>query len=74
MQAAGLIGKSVLVAGSGLTLVDGEALGGARLAGPADKVTLSILDAAGKVVQSQNLGRPRGRQLQLRLGRQDRCR
>jgi flagellar basal-body rod modification protein FlgD len=56
MQAAGLIGKSVLAAGSGLTLVDGEALGGARLAGPADKVTLSILDAAGKVVQSQNLG------------------
>jgi flagellar basal-body rod modification protein FlgD len=56
MQAAGLLGKSVLVPGSRLALGDGEAGGGANLAGPADKVTLSILDAAGKVVQSQNLG------------------
>ncbi|MEF8768187.1 MAG: flagellar hook assembly protein FlgD [Candidatus Accumulibacter phosphatis] len=56
MQAAGLLGKHVLVPGSRLALSDGEAGGGANLAGPADKVTLSILDAAGKVVQSQNLG------------------
>ncbi|HNC20691.1 flagellar hook assembly protein FlgD [Accumulibacter sp.] len=56
MQAAGLIGKSVLVPGSRLALSDGGAGGGANLAGPADKVTLTILDAAGKVVQSQNLG------------------
>ena len=62
MQAAGLIGKSVLVPGSRLALSDGgagggaKASGGANLAGPADKVTLTILDAAGKVVQSQNLG------------------
>lgn len=56
MQAAGLIGKSVLVPGSQLVLGDGETSGGANLAGPADKVTLTILDATGKVVQSQNLG------------------
>ncbi len=56
MQAAGLLGKRVLVPGSRLALSDGEAGGGANLAGPADKVTLSILDAAGKVVQSRNLG------------------
>ena len=56
MQAAGLLGKHVLVPGSRLALSDGEAGGGANLAGPADKVTLSILDAAGKVVQPQNLG------------------
>lgn len=56
MQAAGLIGKSVLVPGSRLALSEGGAGGGANLAGPADKVTLTILDAAGKVVQSQNLG------------------
>ena len=56
MQAAGLLGKHVLVPGSRLALSDGEAGGGANLAGPADKVTLSILDAAGKVVQRQNLG------------------
>ena len=56
MQAASLIGKSVLVAGSGLSLADGEAGGGVNLAGPADRVTLTILDAAGKTVQSQSLG------------------
>jgi len=56
MQAAGLLGKRVLVPGSRLALSDGEAGGGANLAGPADKVTLSILDAAGKVLQSRNLG------------------
>jgi flagellar basal-body rod modification protein FlgD len=48
MQAAALIGKSVLVAGSGLSLANGQAGGGVNLAGPADSVTLKILDAAGK--------------------------
>jgi flagellar basal-body rod modification protein FlgD len=56
MQAAGLIGKSVMVAGSKLALADGEAIGGVNLAGAADSVKLTILDAAGKVVQSQALG------------------
>jgi len=56
MQAANLIGKNVLVAGSALRLHDGAAHGGVRLEGAADKVTLSIVDAAGRVVQSQNLG------------------
>jgi flagellar basal-body rod modification protein FlgD len=56
MQAAGLIGKSVLVAGSRLVLADGKAGGGANLAGPADNVTLTIVDAAGKVVQNQTIG------------------
>ena len=55
-QAAGLIGKNVLVAGSKLALASGEAEGGVNLAGPADSVMLKILDAAGKTVQSQNLG------------------
>jgi flagellar basal-body rod modification protein FlgD len=56
MQAAGLIGKNVLVAGSTLSLANGHAAGGVQLADPADNVTLTILDAAGRVVQSQNLG------------------
>ena len=56
MQAAALIGKSVLVAGSRLSLANGQAGAGVNLAGPADSVTLKILDAAGTVVQSQNLG------------------
>lgn len=56
MQAAGLLGKSVLVAGSQLALTAGTASGGVNLGGPADSVKLSILDAAGRVVQSQELG------------------
>ena len=56
MQAAGMIGKNVLVAGSSLALANGEALGGVNLAGPADQVTISILNSAGQVVQTQSLG------------------
>lgn len=56
MQAAGLVGKTVLVAGSGLSLAEGEAVGGVNLAAPADQVTLSILDRAGNVLQTQGLG------------------
>ena len=56
MQAAGMIGKSVLVSGSQLTLVNGTAYGGVNLSGPADQVKLNILNSAGQVLQSQNLG------------------
>ena len=56
MQAAGMIGKNVLVAGSSLALANGQAFGGANLAGPADQVTVSILNSSGQVVQTQTLG------------------
>ena len=56
MQAAALIGKNALVSGSTLSLNGGTAYGGVNLSGPADNVTVTILDAAGKVVQSQSLG------------------
>jgi flagellar basal-body rod modification protein FlgD len=56
MQAAGMIGKSVMVSGSQLSLANGAAYGGVNLSGPADQVKLSILNAAGKVLQTQNLG------------------
>lgn len=56
MQAAGLIGKTVLVAGNSLPLAGGQALGGVSLAEAADKVTVSVLDSAGNVLQSQELG------------------
>jgi flagellar basal-body rod modification protein FlgD len=56
MQAAGLIGKTVLVPGSGLALTGGSAVGGVNLSGPADQVTVSITDASGKVIQTQTLG------------------
>ena len=56
VQASSLIGNTVLVPGSGLTLSDGEAYGGVNLASAADQVTVSILDSTGKVVQTQTLG------------------
>lgn len=56
MQAAGLIGKNVLVSGSTLSLSGGTAYGGVNLGAPADNVTVTILDGAGRVVQSQSLG------------------
>ena len=56
MQAAAMIGKSVLVAGDKLTLANGAAYGGINLAGAADQVTLKILDQNGVVVQTTHLG------------------
>ena len=56
IQASALIGKSVLVPGSNLVLHEEEAFAGLNLSGSADQVTVSILDAAGRVVQTQDLG------------------
>lgn len=61
MQAAGMIGKNVMVAGNNLPLAGGQAVGAVSLEGPADKVTVSIKNAAGALVQTQELGeRPAG--------------
>jgi flagellar basal-body rod modification protein FlgD len=56
MQGAALMGRSVLTAGSRLSLAGGQAVGGVDLAEAADQVRLTIVDGAGTVVQSQNLG------------------
>lgn len=56
VQASSLIGKTVLVPGANLTLSEGKAFGGVNLAGAADKVTVSVLDSTGKVIQTQSLG------------------
>ena len=56
MQAASMIGKSVLVPGSQMMLTDGQGFAGVNLASAADRVTVKILDAAGNVLQSQDLG------------------
>lgn len=56
LQAAALIGKTVLVSGSSLTLSGGEAFGGVTLANAADTVTVQIYDAAGNLVQTQSIG------------------
>lgn len=57
MQAADLLGRGVLVEGSGLSLEEGAALGGVLLDGPADAVAVSILDRNGLEVRRLDLGR-----------------
>lgn len=56
MQAAAIIGKTVLTAGNLLELGAGGAVGGVSLEGPAERVTVTIKDAAGNVVQTAELG------------------
>jgi len=57
MQAAAIIGKTVLAAGNTLELGADGAIAGVNLEGSAERVTISIRDAAGKVVQTQELGK-----------------
>ncbi len=57
LQAAGLIGHQVFVAGDRLGLsAEGMAIGGLALEQAADKVTVSILDAGGAGVRRLDLG------------------
>ena len=56
MQAADMIGKSVLVPGSQLVLKSGTAFAGINLASAADQVTMKVLDSTGAVIQTQKLG------------------
>jgi len=56
VQASALIGKTVLVPGSHLTLSEGAAYGGVNLASAADAVTVKIYDSSGSLVQTQSLG------------------
>jgi flagellar basal-body rod modification protein FlgD len=56
MQAASLIGKSVMVPGNQLALSKGVAYGGINLAKAADNVKIHILDSTGKEIQVESLG------------------
>ncbi len=55
LQATGMIGHGVLAVGNSLQLSEGEALLGVELAGPADKVEVTIRDAGGAAVHSFTL-------------------
>lgn len=57
MQAAALVGHSVLVEGSGLKLEKSMAAGGIELEGVADNVSVSILDSNGLEVDRIDLGK-----------------
>ena len=56
MQAASMIGKSVLVSGEQLALSKGVALGGVNLSESVDQLKIQIMDSTGKVLQTQDLG------------------
>jgi flagellar basal-body rod modification protein FlgD len=55
LEAAGMIGRSVLVPGNKLQLVEGQAKFGMELAGPAEKVKVSVRDANGREVRTWSL-------------------
>jgi flagellar basal-body rod modification protein FlgD len=56
LQAAAMIGRSVLVPGSALELKDGKALGGVELPQAVDSLQVSIRDGSGRVLHKVNLG------------------
>lgn len=55
MQAAGMIGKTVLSAGKEIPLANGVAVAGVQLDSGADSVDISIMDSTGSVVAKETL-------------------
>ena len=56
VQATGMLGRTILTEGNTVNLANGVAKGAVELKGTADAVTLQVLDAAGKVIRSADLG------------------
>ena len=56
ISAADMIGHGVLVPGAGLSLQNGEARFGAQLEQPAEKVSVTVQDASGRVLYRSELG------------------
>ncbi len=56
LEAANLVGHTVIADGNALTLADGKATGAFDLAADADHVVVSVTDAAGQVVRQIDLG------------------
>jgi len=56
-SATQLPGRTVLLEGSAMALSEGTAVGGVELAAAADAVSVDILDSAGSVVQTVELGK-----------------
>jgi flagellar basal-body rod modification protein FlgD len=61
LEAAAMIGRGVLAAGSTLTLANGTAIGGIDLPQTVDRLVVSIKDSSGIVVHNMDLGpQPQG--------------
>jgi flagellar basal-body rod modification protein FlgD len=56
LQGVTLVGRDVTVAGDRLAVVDGNGIGGFELNAPADSVRVEILNPAGRVAGSMDLG------------------
>jgi len=56
LQGAALVGKNVIVPGSGIDIAAGVGQGGFSLTSAADAVKVDIVNGAGKVIDSFNLG------------------
>ncbi len=56
MQAANMIGRTVLTAGDKMQLTDNGALGGIKIDGAADQIMVSVVDESGATVYSADLG------------------
>jgi flagellar basal-body rod modification protein FlgD len=56
LQGASLVGKDVIVPGNKLDIADGDGQGGFELTSAADAVKVEIVNQAGKVVDTLNLG------------------
>jgi flagellar basal-body rod modification protein FlgD len=56
LQGASLVGRDVLVEGKQMTVQNGSGSAGFELSGPADAVHVDVVNAAGKVVDSLDLG------------------
>ena len=60
LQAAGLVGHNVLVAGNKLQLAAGAAAAGIKLASDADHVVVTISDASGSAIRKIDMGAQSG--------------
>ncbi len=56
LQGASLVGKNVIVPGTKLDIADGVGQGGFSLTSAADAVKVEVVSAAGKVIDTVNLG------------------
>jgi len=56
LQGAALVGKNVIVPGNKLDIADGVGQGGFELTSAADAVKVEVVNAAGKVIDTVNLG------------------
>jgi len=56
LQAANMIGRGILVPGSGIELVEGKSIFGVEMTEPADNVQVTIRNASGLAVRKISLG------------------